>query len=327
MPPEPEVLVLEDVWGPPFDELARRRPTRYAPQLWADRPALLASLDAARAVVVRNRTTVDAELLDAAPSLKVVARAGTGLENIDVAAADDRGVVVVAAAGVNARSVAEHTLALALALARGVAIHDRRLRAGIWQRDLGQEISGRTWGVVGYGATGRAVAQLASAIAGPVLAFDPAVTGNGHGVTLVTLDTLLAESDVVSLHLPSTPETRNLFDARLLASMRPGSFLVNVGRGDVLDEAALATCLREGTLGGAALDVRASEPPTPGPLDGLDNVVLTPHVAGLTEQANERIVALLATEVDRVLAGGESPAAAGAVRRLPITTAAQKEEP
>lgn len=324
MASEVDVLIPEDVWGPSFDELATRLKVVHAPDLWAERPQLLDAVRTARALVVRNRTQVDAELLAAAPCLAAVARAGAGLDNIDLDAAERHRVVVVAAAGVNARSVAEHTMALALGLARQVVVGDRLVRQGRWERTPGVELAGRTWGVVGFGATGRAVASLVGAFGMQVVAFDPYVSGSpssGPAVSLVTLEELSGCADVVSLHLPSTPETRGMFDAGRLRQLRAGSLLISVGRGDVLDEAALVEALRHGPLAGAALDVRAAEPPGPGPLDDLDNVIFTPHVAGLTHQSQERIVSFLAGELDRLFQGGESAGAVGATRRIPVSAA------
>lgn len=324
MGPTAEILIPEEVWGPPLADLATRRMIQRAPGLWQDRTALLGAVGDIRALIVRNQTKVDAELLDAAPGLRVVARAGVGLDNIDLDAADARGVVVIAAGTANARSVAEYTLALALALARTITIHDRRVRAGQWQRDWGIELAGRTWGVIGYGSTGRAVAGLVPAVVRRVLAYDPYVSpGNSaEGARLVPFDVLLAESDIVSVHLPSLPGTRGLLASQALGRMRPGSLLVSVGRGDVIDEEALVAALTHGPLGGAALDVRRAEPPASGPLDDLDNVILTPHVAGLTHESQERIVRIIATEVDQLLAGAESDAAVGSLRRIPPTTPA-----
>lgn len=316
-----DVLIPEDVWGPPFAELATKLDVVHEPDLWAARPRLLEAVRTARSLVVRNRTQVDAELLESAPLLGVVGRAGAGLDNIDLEAAEHHQVVVLAAAGVNARSVAEHTLGLALALARRTVAGDRLVREGRWERTLGIELADRTWGVVGFGATGRAVGSLAAALGMSVVAFDPYVDpANLRHLTpripLVELDELLAHSDVVSLHLPSTPETRGLLDRARLSRMRTGSLLINVGRGDALDEAALAEALAAGPLAGAALDVRASEPPGPGPLDELDNVIFTPHVAGLTGESQERIIAFLAAELDSLFRGGECVGAVGSIRRI-----------
>jgi (S)-sulfolactate dehydrogenase len=316
----PDVLVAEDVWGPPFVQLAQALDVRYEPELWRDRRALLAAAGGCRALVVRNRIRVDGELLDAAPGLRVVARAGAGLDNVDVAGADRRGVVVLAAPGANAGSVAEHTLGLALALARGIVGHDRAVRAGRWDRVLGTELSGRTWGLLGVGATGLAVARLAGCLGMRVLGYDTAVGPDdprlaGVPVRLVPLAEVAA-ADVVSIHLPATPDTHHLVDGEFLARMRPGALLVSAGRGEVVDEAALARALDGGSLGGAALDVRETEPPQPGPLDACDRVVFTPHVAGLTHEAQDRVLTMLADDLAALLAGGTARHAAGAAHRI-----------
>lgn len=314
-----DVLVVEDVWGPAFDRLAEAVTVSYQPDLWADRGRLLAEAGGARSLVVRNRTEVDAALLDAAPDLQVVARAGVGLDNVDVAGATARDVVVVAALGANASSVAELTLGLALALARGIVGHDRAVRLGQWERTPGRELGGCTWGLLGVGATGLAVARLASCLAAGVIGFDVAVKQDERvraaGVRMVPMEDVVASADVLSVHLPATPATRGLIGADFLARMRPGSLLVNVGRGEVVDEAALAAALLRGHLGGAALDVRAEEPPSPGPLDEAPNVLFTPHVAGITTEAQGRVTEMLAEDLIALLGGGEARHAVG-----PLTT-------
>jgi D-3-phosphoglycerate dehydrogenase/(S)-sulfolactate dehydrogenase len=297
-----EILVVEDVWGDPFEHLAASRTIAREP--------VVGDLAGVRALVVRNRTRVDAGLLQAAPSLEVVGRAGVGLDNIDLAAADERGVVVVAPLGANAVSVAEHTLALALAVARDVPAHDRAVRAGRWTRTPGRELAGRTWGLLGFGATGRAVARLAAALDMRVLAYDPYADGNSDA-ELADLPAVLGAADVLSVHLPATPQTRGLLGDDALRRMRRDAILVSVGRGEVVDEDALAAALREGRLAGAGLDVRASEPPAPGPLDDAPNVIYTPHVAGITADSQRRIASVLADDICAVLDGGEAEHAVG----------------
>lgn len=316
-----DLLVVEDVWGQAFDALSDRLRIGYEPELWLDRTRLAERAKSCRGIVVRNRTQVDEALLADLPALQVVARAGTGLDNIDVAAADRSGVVVVAAPGANAQSVAEHTLALALALARGIPGHDRATRGGSWERAAGTEIAGGTWGLLGAGATGRAVGRLVSGLGSRVLGYDPGLDSadprlEQAGITLVSLDRVVAESDVISIHVPATAQTRELVDRAFLARMRPHALLINVARGDVVDEVALADALVTGQIGGAGLDVRSHEPPSLGVLETLGNVVLTPHVAGLTAQAQEHVVALLAADLAMLFDGGSAARAAGAVRQL-----------
>jgi D-3-phosphoglycerate dehydrogenase / 2-oxoglutarate reductase len=314
-----DVAVVEDVWGEAFERLSDDLQVVFNPKAWESWEELLALGREARALVVRNRTQVDRTLLEACPGLLVVGRAGVGLDNIDLASADKLGVAVVAPRGANATSVAEHAIALALVLARHVVELDRACRDGGWQRVPGRELSGGTWGVLGAGATARATARAAKGLGMRTVAYDPYISPDHPemveiGLRLASLDEVVSTADVVSCHLPATAETRNLVGARLLAQVKPTTLFVNVGRGEVVDEEALADALEEGRLAGAGLDVRADEPPTPGRLERLDSVVLTPHVAGITEQSQARILEVLAHDIRSVLAGGEAGSAVGAVR-------------
>lgn len=316
-----DVLVVEDVWGPPMERLAATMRVDYQPELWKDPASLAERARRARSLVVRNRARVDASVLTGS-SLQVVARAGTGLDNIDLDAAARAGVVVVAALGVNSQSVAEHTLGLALALARSIPLHDRATRQGTWNRTPGVELSGRTWGVLGAGATGRAVGRLVSAGLGArVLGYDAYLREDDErlreaNIELVPFTRVIEESDVISVHLPSSPETKGLIGKELLARMRPHALLVNVGRGEVVDEAALVEALSAGTIAGAALDVRATEPPTPGALEAMDNVILTPHVAGITRESQDKVVSVLAADLEALLRGDEGTHTVGSLRRI-----------
>lgn len=315
-----DVVVVEDVWGEPLEQLRGEFAVERKPEAWQSPGLLSQVLAGAGAVVVRNRTQVPRELLSACPDLRVVARAGVGLDNIDIPAADEHGVVVVAALGANAVSVAEHSLALALALARRLVPLDRATRSGQWDRHPGRELAGRTWGLLGAGATGRACARLARALGMDIMAHDPYLSPEHPEVAelemrLVSLEDLARGADVVSCHLPATPETTGLVGAGFLADMRPDALLVSVGRGEVIDEDALADALTAGRLGGAGLDVRIGEPPTTGRLETFDNVILTPHVAGITAESQHRILSILAEEIRSVLSGGAARHAVGAVAR------------
>lgn len=311
-----DVVLFEGVWAPPFARLQERYALTRSDAAPQDSEAFAAAVGSARAVVVRNRTRVTGEALAAAAGLEVVGRMGVGLDNVDVGAADARGVVVVASRGANAGSVAEHAVGAALALAKGLVDHDRAVRAGTWARRPGRDLAGRTWGVVGGGATARATARLAAALGMPVVGYDPYVPApvlRDAGIEPVpTLAALASRSDVVSVHLPATPETAGVIDAAFLRRLPRGALLVNVARGEVVDEAALAAALA-GHLGGAALDVRATEPPPPGGLEQLPNVLSTPHVAGLTVESQERIATILTDDLTAVLEGGTAAHAAGAV--------------
>lgn len=313
------VVVVEDVWGAAFDDLAGRRPVLREPEAWEDRPTLERLAAGAAVLVVRNRTKVDRALMEAAPSLQLVARAGVGLDNIDLPAADDLGVVVSAARGANARSVAEMAVALALSVARDIPGHDRRVRDGRWERSNGVELQGRCWAAVGLGATGAETLRLAKAFGMRTTGFDPYLPEGAAGDVLderaASVEDLLASADVVSLHAPLTAETEGLAGPAFFAAMKPGAVLVNVGRGGLVDEAALVAALDAGRIAGAALDVRAEEPPPGGPLEAHPRVVLTPHVAGLTAEAQERVASMLAGDIDRVLDGLPAAHHAGRISR------------
>lgn len=277
-----------------------------------DRAALLPALADADAVVVRSATTMDAEAIAAAPRLRVIARAGIGLDNVDVAAATTAGVLVVNAPTSNIVSAAEHAIALLLAVARNVAPADAALRAGRWQRAryTGVELSGKVLGIVGLGRIGSLVATRMAAFGMRLVAYDPYAAPEAAaraGVRLVPLETLLAESDFVTVHLPRTPETIGLIGAEAIASMKPGSRLVNAARGGIVDERALYEALVEGRIAGAGLDVFATEPCTASPLFGLENVVVTPHLGAGTAEAQEKAGTSVAASVLLALAGEPVP--------------------
>ncbi|MBU1494961.1 MAG: hypothetical protein KJ956_13475 [Actinobacteria bacterium] len=270
-------------------------------------------LAAADALIVRSATSVDAALLAAAPNLKVVGRAGTGVDNIDIAAAAAAGVVVVAAPRAVAISAAEHTLALLLSQARGIPEADRALRGGSWERErfTGVELHGKTLGVVGLGRIGTLVARLAEAFGMRVIAYDPHLGADRVRDIGIEprqhLADLMAEADFVTLHLPLTGETEGLIGAEALGRAKPGIRIVNTSRGGVVDEEALAGAIRSGRVAGAALDVFAEEPLTESPLFDLAGVVVTPHLGASTVEAQARAGMEVAEAVIGVLeAGGRS---------------------
>jgi (S)-sulfolactate dehydrogenase len=283
----------------------------YRPALVDDASALAAALAQADAWIVRNRTQVRGELLAAAARVRVVGRLGVGLDNIDVAACEARGIRVIPATGANAESVAEYVVATALVLLRGAFLSSAEVAAGKWPRPAlseGREALGKAIGLVGFGSIGRATAAKARALGMRVLAHDAQIAADdaawaAHQAAPRTLDALLAESDVVSLHLPLTPGTRGLFGRERLARMKPGAILVNTARGGIVDEAALAELLREGRLAGAALDVYEKEPlPAGSALAACPRLILTPHIAGLTQESNARVSTLVAEKVAEALA-------------------------
>jgi D-3-phosphoglycerate dehydrogenase / 2-oxoglutarate reductase len=246
------------------------------------------------------------ELFEAVPTLRHVARVGAGHDGIDLAAATARGVLVTTTPGTNAESVADHTFALLLALARHIGAEDRAIRQGAWPRTWGVEMWGKTLGLVGLGRIGQAVARRALGFSMRLLAYEPQPDEAfvaAHGVELVDLETLLRRSDVVSIHIPLTPATAGLLGREQLALLQPTAFLVNTARGGIVDEDALHELLASGQLGGAALDVRTTEPPRDPRLGQHDNVVLTSHVGGQTREAWERTVQMAVDDVLRAQRG------------------------
>jgi D-3-phosphoglycerate dehydrogenase len=271
--------------------------------------ALEAELATAHALIVRSATRVTAELLEHAPQLRVVGRAGVGVDNIDVEAATRRGVLVMNTPGGNAVSVAEHTFALLLALARSVPRLNEAIHAGRWEKSgaTGTELRGKTLGLAGLGRVGSEVARRAHAFEMKVLAHDPFVgaeVAREADVELVPLDQLFARSDYISLHAALSPATEKMINAAAIAKMKRGARLVNTARGELVDEAELAEALRSGHLAGAAVDTFTEEPPRNSPLIGLPNVIATPHIAGSTAEAQEEVGTLIAQQVRDFLAEG-----------------------
>jgi D-3-phosphoglycerate dehydrogenase len=307
------ILISEDVWGTPFQTLEGSFPITRNDDLWNNPEELKVALKDVKALVVRNRTKVTADVIAAAPGLKVIARAGVGLDNIDLKAADAAGVVVVAGLGANAVSVGELTLGLALSLLRNVPGHDVATRDGGWVRTPGRELSGLTWGLLGCGATGVATAKLIQGFNCSVLGYDP-YAKNVQGVELTTFEDVLKRSDVVSIHMPSTPETNGSINAATLALMKQDAIIVNVGRGEVINEVDLISALKAKTIAGAALDVRAQEPPTTGEMETIPNLILTPHVAGITKESQLRINQILTANLELVLNSKPATHAVGALK-------------
>ena len=303
-PERPRVLVREAIAEPGLDLLRRHF------EVVEDRESDLASIvDGFDAVVVRSATTLDARIIEHARRLKVIGRAGVGIDNVDVAAATRRGIVVANAPESTVVSAAEHTIGLLLAVARGIPQAHEALRSGAWERGrrAGVELSGKTLGVVGLGRIGTQVARRALALGMRVLAYDPNVALDRFrelGVEPVaTLAELYRASDAITLHLPLTEETRGLVGREAFAGMRTGVRIVNAARGGLVDEDALADAVRSGKVAGAALDVFESEPYS-GPLLELDEVVVTPHLAASTAEAQDRAGLMIAEQVVAALEGG-----------------------
>src|SRR5690349_10488191 len=275
----PVVLIAEELAPAAIDVLAYDFDVRHVDG--TDRAALLAALAEADALIVRSATRVDAEAIAAAPRLRVIARAGVGLDNVDVPAATARGVMVVNAPTSNIVSAAEQAIALLLAVSRHTADASAALKRGEWKRAkyTGVEVQGKIVGVVGLGRIGVLFAQRMAAFGTRLIAYDPYIQparAAQLGVRLVGLDELLRESDFISIHLPRTPETLGLIGEKELATVKPGVRIVNAARGGLVDEQALADALAEGRVAGAGVDVFVTEPATSSPLFGFDNVVVTP---------------------------------------------------
>lgn len=271
----------------------------------SSRSELLSSVADAECIIVRSRTKVDRELFERAPKLRLVARAGVGLDNIDLAEANRRGVKVVNTPEAPTNAVAELTIGLIIALLRGIARGDRGIRAGKWLKNelLGEEVAGKTLGIIGYGRIGRQVSRLATCLGMRVVAWDIlGKTINYEPAIYVELDELLSRSDIVTLHVPLTPETKGFFNASLISKLKPGAYLINTSRGEVVDEEALYRALKEGRIRGAALDVYPSEPYS-GPLTQLENVVLTPHIGANTKEAQRKAALQLVELITKELGG------------------------
>jgi D-3-phosphoglycerate dehydrogenase len=277
-----------------------------------DRPALLSAVAEADALLVRSATKVDAEVFAATNQLKVVARAGVGLDNVEVPAATARGVLVVNAPTSNIVTAAEHAIALLLATARRIPAADASLRAGEWKRSAfsGVELNGKTLGIVGLGKIGQLVGQRMAAFGMSLIAYDPYVSparAAQLGIELLTLDEVLERADAITIHLPKTPETKGLIGKDQLAKVKPGVLIVNAARGGLIDEDALAEAVREGRVGGAGIDVFVTEPTTASPLFELPNVVVTPHLGASTAEAQDRAGTDVARSVLLALAGDFVP--------------------
>ena len=288
---------------------------RYEPGLAQARDELLAAVAAARALIVRNVTRVDRELLDAAPALEVVGRLGVGLDNIDLDACAERGIAVFPATGANAVSVAEYVLTAMLLLRRPAYGASSRVAAGEWPRQElgGRELAGSRLGLIGLGAVARAVAERASALGMQVAAVDPYLPPDdaawATAERVEAVPELLRASDAVSIHVPLTDSTRGLIDGEALALMPAHALLINTSRGGIVDEQALVAALRAGRLGGAALDVFADEPldaEAGARFEETPNLLLTPHIAGITAESNRRVSLVTAEHVRRALFGEAS---------------------
>jgi D-3-phosphoglycerate dehydrogenase len=307
------VLVTAEHWAPEAQAVVQQAGGQIhfmAEPITAESLAQRLAQTGAQALVLRGSKPVSAAVLRAAPALRIVAKNGAGVDSVDMEAARTQGVAVAVAQAANAPAVAEHALALMLALVRQLPQLDQQVRAGGWAGSnwQGRDFRGSTVGIVGYGAIGRATAQLAAALGAKVLVLRPAGQADDFDCE-PDLRQLLPRVDILSLHCPLTEQTRGLIGANELALLRPGSLLINTARGPVVDEAALLAALESGHLGGAGLDTFDIEPlPQGHPLARLPQVLLTPHVAGVTRQAALRVATLTAANIVDHLAGRPLPA-------------------
>jgi D-3-phosphoglycerate dehydrogenase len=307
----PDILITENIGGRWIDELKARFTVVVEPELWKSPDKIKALLPNCRALIVRNQTRVNADLLSAASKLQIIGRAGAGLDNIEVPAATAKGIVVVSTPDQNSISVAELALGMMLGLARKIPTANQSTHGGGWERQrfVGTELYGKNFGVVGLGRIGFLTAVRARALGMNILVHDSYISPDAVAVAetraqLMDLNSLLAQSDFVSCHTPLTPETRRFFNYERFCRMKPSAFFLNLARGEVVDEQGLIRALQEKKIAGAGLDVREQEPPAASPLAGMENVILTPHIAAFTREAQERVVAAVCQDVTAVLSGG-----------------------
>jgi D-3-phosphoglycerate dehydrogenase / 2-oxoglutarate reductase len=269
---------------------------------------LLAKVEGYDALVVRSRTKVDGEVIARATRLRIIARPGTGLDNIDLRAANARGVEVVNSPEALVEAVAEHVVGLMLAVARSIPAADASMKSGVWdkQRFVGTELKGKTLGIAGLGRIGRRVAEIARALGLSLLGYDvievPQETLAALGCRMVDLDSLFASSDFITLHVPLTSETRHMVDTRRISLMKRSAVIINTSRGEVIDEAALVKALEAGEIGGAALDVFEHEPPGP-EIVSAPNIITTPHIGGQTKDAQDTAVTIVGAKINQFFAG------------------------
>lgn len=306
----PKIVITEFMTQEAVDGLGQDYDVVYETDLFERPDDLISLIGDAEGLIIRNRTQVTADLLDAAPRLRVIGRLGVGLDNLDMAACAARSIPVFPATGANDASVAEYVIGSAFHLIRRAFDATPRILDGEWPRQafVGEELQGRCLGLVGFGSIARVLARKAKSLDLEIKAFDPHLPADDPAWKQVIRTSefadLLSSADIVSLHIPRLPSTENLIDGQAIASMKPGAILINAARGGIVDEEALAQALRSGHLGGAALDVLATEPATKESIakfKGLDNLILTPHIAGPTIQSDIRVSCVTADTVRHVL--------------------------
>lgn len=301
------IVVTEFMDEKALARVSQAHHVHFDPQLYQDSEAMAKAIDGADALIVRNLTQVNRDLLDLSPNLVAVGRLGVGLDNIDLQACADRKIRVYPATGANADSVAEYVVTNAIALLRQFPRSHRLMSQQPWPRNAcssGREAPGRLLGLIGFGDIGYRTAKLALALGFRVLAYDPAPKIKHPDVQLSDLQTVLSQCDVISLHVPLTDQTRHLLNREAIRSLKPGCILINTARGGIIEEAALLEALQSGHVGGAAIDVFADEPlKASSPLMTCENVVLTPHIAGVTQDSNQRVSDMIADVILQHFAG------------------------
>jgi len=304
------ILISEDIKGKGIEKLKSDYKVEFHPSLWKEPLKLRERIKGVDALIVRNQTQVNSQLLQYADSLRVIGRVGAGVDNIEVSAATNKQIAVCNTPKENSISVAELTMGLILALVRKIPPADLSVKKGEWERwrYSGVELYGKTLGILGMGKIGYRVAKRGKAFGLKIVAYDKYLIESSLQITeceakLLSLEEVLKKSDIVSIHLPLTKETHHLIDYSRLCKMKKEAFLVNTSRGKIVCEKDLFQILKEKKIKGAALDVREEEPPGESSLHKLENVIFTPHIAAFTKEAQERVVSSAARDVDRVLRG------------------------
>lgn len=301
-----DILITENINGKALNNLATKYSIEKNIDLWKDPEKLAKAVKEAKAVIVRNQTKINKKVIDSTNSLLVIGRAGVGYDNIDVEYASEKGIVVCYTPNANTNATAELTVGLMISLARKIPSGDKTTKAGSWDRlgHLGVELYNKTLGIVGYGKIGKAVAIRAHSFGMKVLAYDKYYKDNNNGNIAKTTDTLnelLIQSDFISIHLPSNEDTIGLFNHKTFEKIKKGAYLINTSRGGVIIEEDLIHALEDGRINGAALDVREKEPPGNSKLNNFDNVILTPHVGGLTKESQERVINSVTYDIALIL--------------------------
>ena len=306
----PKILVTENIVGEQMEILKRSFDVRFEPELWKSPDTLAEIVPEFEALIIRNQTVITPELIAVAKKLKVIGRHGVGIDNVDLNAATQAGVLVTYAPEQNAISVAELVIGLVLCLARKIPAADRSTREGNWERHrfTGTEIFNKTMGIIGLGRIGFRVGIRAQSFGMYIVAYDPYVNVDSLNVSelqasLLSLEDLCRQADYVTCHLPLTDETRKIFNYEVFCSMKPTAFFINLSRGGIVDEDGLLLALQSDKIAGAALDVRQYEPPEKDIFSEMENVILTPHIAGMTEESRERVVSRVCKDVAAILQG------------------------